>query len=318
MRPSVPAILVVAALALVSCASAPSAAPAAPAGRTPWIFSDGGLEEAPLAMLEIAKRDNPGVSVAAASGAAFGRVAWFNSLLDQLELHDRLGLEAKIALYDALFGYLPAAPTADFYRMAAIGGYFGEGKPLVLYAKAYQPSAKAPAGSGVVIQYTGNFVVVRDNKTGEVRRNPVNGMISPGFNWFTNGIVFADGRVVKTSYLYDPEEEKATAAEGGPAMVKANLADLRVKDELLDNDAGIEASLEEAFADPAADVNIRALAKLNLFMFGLYAGDLAKAEAALDAARAVGASITEPSFREVIDLQAPAMLAVYRHAVGAK
>lgn len=244
---------------------------------------------------------------------AFGKIAWLYAILDKLELHAKLSLDAKEALLRALFARLPADPTEDIYRATAIGGYFDDGESLILYSHAFRPSASAPAGSSIILDLRGNFIVTKDNKTEKTELSPVKGVLMSNFNWFTNGIAFSDGRVVRAAYFYSETQERAIKDEaaGDAAMEQVNLADLYVKDENLSNDAPAVEALKKAVADPAASLETRTTGWLNLSMGYLALGDLAEARKALASAQDCGKGIAEASFREVLDIQAPHMVELY-------
>jgi hypothetical protein len=311
MLRSIGLTLALASVALLSsCSSGPSST-APGKSKEPWVFEGGGLEKRKLATNEIAVADAPGEPPRRAEGTrTFGKVAWLYSFLERAGLHSKLDLQQKQALLAALFDGIPAEPTPDFYRAVAIGGYFDGKTPLVLYARAFKPSERAPKGSAVVLQFTGNFVVVTRKKTDKTELQPVSGMIMPNFNYFTNGILFSDGRVVQANFLYSPAEEKKLRAEGDPDTVAANLADAYTKDEVPENDAGIEGMLVAASRSEKATVEVRTTALLNLYQYFLYAGKADEARGALRDAQAAGKGIADPSFREVLDIQAPQMLAL--------
>jgi len=300
--------------ATLGSASTPSKASAKAPG-TNWIFTEAGLEADHSPANTIVVKEAPGTPVEARDeSGAFGKVAWFYALLEQLDLDSRLTLEAKEQLYRALFTQVPQKPTPEFYRAVAVAGYFPDGRPLILYLQTLQPSAKGPATWSLVLQMTGNFLVTVDNKTQEKKRTAIPGMVMPRFNWFTNGLILTDGRVVRANNLYSKEDEAAILQEAGDdtATAKANLADLYIKDEVAENDAGIVGMLEEVLGDPKAGSDVKTLAALNLGLYHMAHQELDQAAQAFDRAQTLAATVTEPTIRAVVDRQAPEQLELLR------
>ena len=303
-------------LALSACVStsSPESSSPKPNKAQAWIFTDAGLENAKTPAMAVVSVDAPGESPEfRAEAGSFGKVAWLYSIMDKLELHAKLSLDAKEALLKALFTRLPANPTDNIYRATAIGGYFKDGDPLILYSRAYKPSASAPAGSSIILDLRGNFIITKDKKTGISEPSPLKGVVMANFNWYTNGIAFSDGRLVRAGYLYSADEEKSIKedAAGDKALEKVNLADLFLKDEDPANDASAVAALREAIADPAASPETRTTGWLNLVMGYLALDDVAQARTALASALDSGKGIADPAFREVLDIQAPQMIELY-------
>jgi hypothetical protein len=270
-----------------------------------WIFGTRGLEESKLSKNEIAYRDDPAGLPSAIEVDLFGKVSWFNSLLETFDLHG-LSFEEKEAFFNALFGFVPAEPTDGFFRAIGVGEYLSGKSPLILYARVYRPSDSAPAGSKGILQFTGNFAAIRNNQTGKVDFRPLKGMIIPNMNWFSNGVIFADGSFVKASYLFSQEAENKLREEAGDNIYLqyVNLADSYIKDEIKDNDDMALEMLTEAFND-AADPTIRIAAQLNTFLYYLYKQKIDSAEDALTIAVQLsnGVEDIDPSFKQVIDIE---------------
>jgi hypothetical protein len=282
-----------------------------------WIFDDDNLVERMLSKNEIVYRDNPAGLPKSANTVLFGRVSWFNSLLERFSLHESMSFEDKEILFDALFGFIPDEPTDDFYRAIAIGGYFKDGtESLILYARVYKPSDKAPADSKCILGFTGNFTATQNTQTGEIKLEPINTGIFPRFNWSANGVIFSDNSIVKASDLYSQEKVDEIKAEGGDDIYfqYVNLADVYIKDEKKDNDDEILGMLNDAYNN-SASLPIRIVAKLNAFLYYLYKNDVASAEEALTIVTQLysESESIDPSFRIIVDIEAPTMLRIYKN-----
>jgi hypothetical protein len=281
-----------------------------------WIFEADSLEESKLSKNEIVYRDNPAGLPSAMEVDLFGRISWFNSLLDTFDLHEILSFEEKEAFFNALFGFIPAEPTNDFFRAVGVGEYLSDKSPLILYARVYKPSDKAPAGSKGVLQFTGNFIVIRNSKTGKIDFLQIKKIITPNINWVSSGIIFADGSFVKASYLFSQEGENKLKEDAGDNIYLqyVNLADNYIKDEIKDNDDKALEMLNEAFNN-SADPIIRITAKLNTFLYYLYKQNVDSAEDALAIAVQLSNETENiaPSFKQVIDIEAPTMLKIYKN-----
>ena len=282
---------------------------------TSWIFDNNNLEKTKLSKNEIVYRDNPVGLPAEAETDLFGKINWFNSLLETFNLHEILSFEQKEVLFNALFGFIPAGPTDDFYRAIAIGEYFSDKSPLILYARVYRPSARAPSGSVGILDFTANCAAIRNNRTGIIDFRPINGLIVPNMNWFSNGVIFTDGSIIKASDLFSQENENKVIEEAGDNIYLqyVNLADSYIKDEIKSNDNSALRMLNEAF-NRADDPTIRIAAKLNTFLYYLYKQDINNAEEALLTAVELsrGLENIDPSLKRVINIEAPTILEIYK------
>lgn len=302
-----------------SCSTTSSNNASKPA--TPWIFDNNNLEKANLTKNQIVYRDNPAGLPKGVKSDLFGRINWFNSLLEIFDLHETLKFEEKEMFFNALFGFIPEEPTDDIFRAIAIGEYFSDKSPLILYTTVYKPSSKAPGGSKGILDFSGNFTAVRNNQTGKITFRPLKGMIIPNMNWFSNGIIFEDGSVVKASYLFSKEYEEKTKNEASDNIYLqyVNLADIYIKDEIKNNDEKALQMLNDAYAN-AADTNIKIAAKLNTFLFYLNKQDVKSAEEALAMAAQLAkkAENIDTSFMRVINIEAPTMLKIYKNNMELK
>jgi hypothetical protein len=260
--------------------------------------------------------DNPaGLPAALTNLSLFGRVAWFNSIMDTLELHEKLSQETKQELFAAIFGYAPApGAKGGYYRTVGLGGYFDNGDPLILYLYAGLPNEKAPAGSLLIPTVNGNFFRVTEKDTDKTSNAHMPRSIT-ALNWSSIGVVFDDGRVVKASYIRNVERETAYKNREDPTdpLIRVNLADFYIHDEIAENDGEALSLLQAVLADPSASPIFKTMANLNLFLYYLSQDDPAKAEAPLAEAQRLAQSTKDidPAIIRVANTDAPAMLAIY-------
>ena len=300
---------------LFSCFSLPTEKPVNTKNKseTSWIF---GINNTKLIKNQIIYRDNPAGLPDEAKTDLFGKINWFSSLLETFNLHETLSFAQKEELFNALFGFIPAGPTDDFYRTVAIGEYFSDKSPLILYARVYRPSARAPSGSIGILDFTANFAAYRNNRTESVDFMPMNGLIVPNMNWSSNGVVFADGSIIKASDLFSKENENNVIEEAGDNIYLqyVNLADSYIKDEIKTNDNRALEMLNEAFTH-SDDPTIRITAKLNTFLYYLYKQNVNNAEKALLTASELlrESKNDNPSFDRVINIEAPIILELYKN-----
>ncbi|MDR1106866.1 MAG: hypothetical protein LBL44_10965 [Treponema sp.] len=281
-----------------------------------WVFGTNSIEKIKIPKNEIVYRNNPVGLPVGVETDLFGKISWFNSLLETFDLHETLSFEEKETFFNALFGFIPMEPTDDFFRVVGIGEYFDDKSPLLLYARVYRPSDKAPAGSKGILQFTGNFVAVRNDQTGKVDFMPLNSMLILNMNWSSNGVVFADGSLVQAAYLLSQENENKIKEEAGDNIYLqyVNLADIYIKDEIKSNDDKALEMLDEAFNNAAGSI-IRIAAKLNTFLYFLCKKDVDSAEDALTIAVQLSEETEniDPSFKRVVDIEAPTMLKIYKN-----
>ncbi|GHV69727.1 hypothetical protein AGMMS49928_13330 [Spirochaetia bacterium] len=296
-------------LAFISCSTTP---------KTPttnsWIYDKDNLENVPIEKNEIIYRDIPGGLPKGADGPLFGKLAWFNSILNAFDLQETLSTDDKDKLFDALFGFLPETPTNIIYRAIALGKYFENGSPLILYAGLYEPASTAPEGSLGILQFTGNFGTLKTPS--KVLFVPVKGYLSISEFWKTMGVVFQDGLIVEASHLYNAGYEMKIMldAKDDTNMEYINLADLYINDQLRENDARALEMLNEVYEKDDATELQKTVAKLNAFLYYLYTDDVSAAEEALLTAKEHSEKIPDlsPSILRVINVEAPAMLELYK------
>jgi hypothetical protein len=295
-----------------SCMSSPGSNSNSSSSDSQWFFS---LEKADLEPGEIRSITNENVNITAENIPPFGKIAWLYSLLETFDLHEKLSINDKIILLDALFNNIPNEANSIINRATAIGDYFGENKHLILYSTNFMPSDKAPEGSRMIVDFTGNFIVTEDVETGETKFTHIQGMISPKFNWFSNGIVFTNSNLVKVTFLSN-DEEYMNALENRDAVSLINLMDSYTKDENAANDSDILALLAEAEELIAGDPMLEVFAKLNHFQYLIYIEDTENAQLLLEEIQAQAVDITDEGFRRIIDIEAPHMLELMNYLLS--
>ena len=132
-----------------------------------WFFN---LEKADLAPGEIKSITDGNATAEIEEISNFGKIAWLYSLLETFELHQKMPIEDKIILLDSLFNAIPSEADGKINRATAIGDYFGENEHLIIYSTNFKPSDKAPQGSKIIVDFTGNFIMTKNNETGEVKK----------------------------------------------------------------------------------------------------------------------------------------------------
>jgi hypothetical protein len=161
-------------------------------------------------------------------------------------------------------------------------------------------------------------MAVRNNKTRIVRLQPIV-TIGSNLNWSTNGVVFSDNRIVRGANLYSKEAENKLNEEysNNRYLQLVNLADSYIKDELAENDDRALEMLNEAYSN-STEMAIRIIAKLNTFLYYLSKDNIKNAEEALSVATQLPNEFAgiDPSFRRVIDIEAPSMLRIYKNATN--
>lgn len=242
----------------------------------------------------------------------FNQISWLYSILDNMDMHETMTLEEKKQFMDGLFENIPAQVYEDVSSTVAVGNYFGEGENLVYYTQTFSPSEAAPAGSSIIVFFTGNYMETIDSETEELKRTRMDGFISM-LNSDFGGILFENGQLVYAAALSNAEEY-AAALEMGDSLSLINLIDSYTKDEIPENDSDVP-QLYEQLSD-IEDPTLRTVADLNYFQYLVSIEDLEAAGEQLEVAQASGAEISEPSFRRVLDTEAPQMLALMEYLLS--
>jgi tetratricopeptide (TPR) repeat protein len=243
----------------------------------------------------------------------FGRVNWFSSILNTFELQDKLSMEQKLALFDALFNYVPGKTQNEGYRIVSLGKYRND-QSLQFVLGAVKLNDKAPPGTHGLRMYS-NCMISQSN---EGKRFVISQLTLVALNWVSLGVIFPDGRVVRASNLHDEDEIARWKEESGDdeATLAINLSDLYIKDEIRENDAEAFAMLEKAIAGPSSDPEIDIALRLNYFLCLLSENRVDEAEKTLAEATELyhNISSSDPGLKSAVEHEAPSMLAIYRNA----
>jgi hypothetical protein len=279
-----------------------------------WILGWEEDHKTSLGQYEIVYKDSPrSMPEPLNTPDLFGRVDWFSSILNTFELQDKLSMEQKLALFDALFNYIPGKIQNEGYRIVSLGKYRNE-QSLQFVLGAVKLNDKAPPGTHGLRIYS-NCMISQSN---EGRRFVISQLILGTLNWDSLGVIFPDGRVVRASNLHDEDEIAKWKEESGDdeAILAINLSDLYIKDEIRENDAEAFAKLEKAIAGPSSDPEIDITLRLNYFLCLLSVNRVDEAEKTLAEVTEIYHNISnsDPGLKSAVELEAPVMLAIYRNA----
>jgi hypothetical protein len=279
-----------------------------------WIFDWEEDHKTSLGQYEIVYKDNPkSMPPPLNAPDLFGRVNWFSSILNTFELQDKLSMEQKLELFDALFNYVPGKTQDMGYRIVSLGK-FDDGKSLQFVLAAVELSDKEPPGTHG-LRILSNCMVRQSN---EGRQFVISELALVMLNWRTLGVIFPDGRVVRSNNLHDEDEIAKWKKESGDdeALLAVNLSDLYIKDEISENDTEAFAMLEKAIAAPSSKPEIDITLRLNYFLCLLSANRVDEAEKTLAEATELYQNISspDPGLKSAVEFEAPTMLAIYRRA----
>ncbi len=290
----------------------PSCTTNSDAATQKWVFSDESLSKAEIPPQEIRVLDRFVPENGTVTIRDFGKIVWLYSIMEQFELHETLPLQAKKELLDGLFNNIPITDDPNIYRMTALGSYFKDGENLVLYSSLHTPSQAAPEGSQYILEIVANCLVSTEKATGKRKITVFNGAIMPNFNWFTNGVIFSMGSMVKASDLSDTAYYKQLE-NSDDNNSKINLSDCYTRDELESNDKAVTEILLPILEDPQANLGDKVAAALNLFQYSISLEDLPLSLEYLEKAQSLGRDMEEPSFRRVLDYEAPHMYELMKY-----
>jgi hypothetical protein len=284
-----------------------------------WIFDWEANTREGLAEYEVAFKDNPDSVPEKIETGLFHRISWFNTILGTFELHQKLNMEQKRQLFDALFGYIPGRPQDQAYRVVSLGKFKKE-KPLIFLLAAAELNEKAPPGSILGIDILSNCMywdVKEKNSSVFTRDFTITELRQAEINWNSFGLLFSDGLLVKGNDLFNEKKIEKWKKESGndQGMLAVNLSDLYIKDELVSNNAEAAAMLERVIADTSAEPLIAVSARLNYFLYLLSTGDTGGAEKTLREAADIAGTINDkdPGMVSALEYEAPAMLELYKH-----
>jgi hypothetical protein len=279
-----------------------------------WILNWEEAHKTSLGQYEIVYKDNPqSMPPPLNAPDLFGRVNWFSFILNTFELQDKLSMEQKLELFDALFNYVPGKTQDMGYRIVSLGK-FDDGKSLQFVLAAVKLNDKAPPGTHGLRIYS-NCMIRQSN---EGRQFVITELPLGVVNWDTIGVIFPDGRVIRAGNLHDEEEIAKWKEESGDdeAILAVNLSDLYIKDEISENDAEAFAMLEKAIAGASSKPEIDITLRLNYFLCLLSANRVDEAEKTLSEATELYQNISspDPGLKSAVEFEAPTMLAIYKRA----
>jgi tetratricopeptide (TPR) repeat protein len=281
-------------------------------GTGSWILNWENDHKTSLGQYEIVYKDNHrSMPEPLNAPDLFGRVNWFISILDVFDLQDKLSMEQKLELFDALFHNIPGKTQDEGYRIVSLGKFVGD-KSLQFVLGAVKLNDKAPPGTHGLQIYS-NCMITRTN---EGKQFIITQLTLGTLNWDTLGVVFPDGRVVRANNLHDEEEIAKWKEESGgdETLLAINLSDLFIKDEIRENDAEAFAMLEKAIAAPSSGPASDIVLRLNYFLCLLSANRIDEAEKTLAEATELYQNVSDPDLglKSAVEWEAPAMLAIYR------
>jgi hypothetical protein len=243
----------------------------------------------------------------------FGRVNWFSLILNAFELRDKLSMEQKLELFDALFNYVPGNTRDVGYCVVSLGK-FEDDKSLLFILAAVELSGKAPPGTRGLRIFS-NCMINRSNVGSRFIITELSLSVP---NRETLGVIFPDGRVIRAGNLHDEKENVRWKKESGDdeALLAVNLSDLYIKDKIRENDAEAFAMLEKAIAGHFSNLEIDIALRLNYFLCLLSANRVDEAEKTLTETTELYQNISspDPGLKSALEFEAPAMLAICRRA----
>ncbi|MDR0637689.1 MAG: tetratricopeptide repeat protein [Spirochaetaceae bacterium] len=283
-------------------------------GSRGWILDWEKEHETSLGQYEIAYKDNPKSMPEPLETGLFGRANWFLTILNVFDLQDKLNMEQKLQLFDALFNYVPAKTQDEGYRIVTLGG-FKNGKALQFVLASVGLNEKAPKGTHG-LRIVSNSTVLNTDKG---KMFTITELILGTINWSSLGVIFPDGRVIQAGNLSDEKDIEKWKKESGDdqTLLAINLSDLYIKDEIKENDAEAFALLEKALADPIADPAENLAARLNYFLCLLSANRIDEAEKTLDEVTELYQNLPEqsdPGLKLAVELEAPTLLAIHKRS----
>jgi hypothetical protein len=275
-----------------------------------WILDWEQEHKTSLGQYEIVYKDSPKSMPAPLETALFGRADWFITFLNVFELQEKLDMEQKLQLFDALFNYIPAKPQTEGYRIVSIGG-FKEDKSLQLVLASIELNEKAPKGTHG-LDIISNSIIMSTNKGRQFTITE----LSINVNWSSLGVIFPDGRVIRAGNLYNETKIDQWKKESGDdeAFLAINLSDMYIKDEIKENDAEAFAMLEKIMGGTYTDPMTNLFVRMNYFLCLLSANRVDEAEKLLAEATELYHTIPEPDpgCKQAVELEAPTLLAIYK------
>ena len=241
------------------------------------------------------------------------------TLLANLGLLEELDIETMDQLRATFFATFPAAPQ-EHRTLAemAIGGYANFGNPLRLQLRIAQLNEQLRReGTQYLVGVETNLERDMTADGNQPSRRVVRaGLFNAVPSYNEAFVLFDDGHLVAGSVFEataDLDVEVAFVAAQLDPIVAINLSDTLVRDADRANDQLIPQLLtSETIA--AQDETTRAVAALNALLHTVAQGDFDTADQALRALQVEYASLTEPTLRSAIDVQAGVVIELARRA----
>ena len=235
-------------------------------------------------------------------------------------LHEKLTLPARYECIRALYSAVPARLVVGApVRNIIIPGWFTNGEPLILHvSQAYTPSQQpvivALANTASGIRKHGHAVIQRLDPAVDYPR-----FVDTGTSYAVIAneqyatVLFPDGRVSASAAIGQrlPSFEEVT-----DTRMVINLTDAYLRDESIENDSAVVEPLLTVAGDESGEAIYRIHARLQLFMYHLFQGDLEKAERTAREAKEFLLSLDEDfsgnSTAELVLEDIPAILKIAR------
>ena len=213
------------------------------------------------------------------SASAFYAGSIFLMLDERLNLSSVMNEEQKVQFIRALVKDLPALEEDTDVRAIVVGDRFaeqGELRNLIILVSKVQLKKDVIPGVDYGYRFQTNAMLTTNKSTGEKNAISTGFMINSSINYNFIAVPFENGMLVTASNLnlgkenYNPEMS---------LMDKGNLIDTFVKDEVIENDAEIEAIYKEIISSKENEPVIKiVLAPLNYGLYLAKEGKIAEAE----------------------------------------
>lgn len=213
------------------------------------------------------------------SASAFYASSIFLMLDERLNLSSVMNEEQKVQFIRALVKDLPALEEDTDVRAIVVGDRFaeqGELRNLVILISKVQLKKGVIPGVDYGYLFLTNAMLTTNKTTGEKNAISTGYMINSSINYnfiavpFDNGMLVTSGNLNLGNEIYKPELS---------LMDKGNLIDTFVKDEVIENDAEIEAIYKEIISSKENEPVVKiVLAPLNYGLYLAKEGKITEAE----------------------------------------
>lgn len=213
------------------------------------------------------------------SASAFYASSIFLLLDERLNLSSVMNEEQKVQFTRALVKDLPALEEDTDVRAIVVGDKFaeqGDLRNLIILVSKVQLKKGAIPGMDYAYLFQTNAMLTTNKTTGETSAVSTGYMINSSINYsliavpFDNGMLVTSGNLNLGKESYNPELS---------LMDKGNLIDTFVKDEVVENDAEIEAIYKEIISSKENEPVVKGvLAPLNYGLYLAKQGKVSEAE----------------------------------------